>query len=96
MIVDIIPGIKTAYGQGFFSYSVPKELEGIIKIGSIATVPFGKKKILGIVSAVDKKPVGNTSYKIKDIISIDRNFTLPTVYIEISKWISEYYLCSLG
>lgn len=36
------------------------------------------------------------SYKLKEVKSINSEFVIPENYINIAKWISEYYLCSLG
>jgi primosomal protein N' (replication factor Y) len=38
----------------------------------------------------------SVDYKLKEIQSINRDFIIPEKYINVAKWISEYYLCSLG
>jgi primosomal protein N' (replication factor Y) len=94
MIASVIPEIKTAKEKQTYSYSIPKELASKVKIGSIVYIPFGKKKLRGVVGGfVEKKAV---SYKVKDIDSIDESFSIPEIYVALSRWISEYYLCSLG
>ena len=52
MIADVIPEIKTRGGGETFSYLVPEELEGDIKVGSIVEVPFGKQAIRGVVAKI--------------------------------------------
>ena len=112
MIVAIIPAIKTSPDKDSFSYLVPENIKDQIKFGAIVSVSFGKKNIKGVVSSiknchpleegdpliVDSRLLGNdnTSYKLKEIQSVDSDFIIPKKYIDIAKWISEYYLCSLG
>jgi len=52
MIVEVIPATRTNIDLEVFSYSIPKELEDDIKVGSIVTVPFGKKKLRGVVKKI--------------------------------------------
>ena len=55
-----------------FSYHIPKDLLGKVKVGSFVTFPFGASNALrsGFVIAIDDEP-GFDPSKIKDIISID-------------------------
>ncbi|MFA7254176.1 MAG: primosomal protein N' [Patescibacteria group bacterium] len=109
MIVNVIPESRTFSDVESFSYLVPEKLDSQIETGSIVAIPFGKKRIRGIVSAInysssdsEKSEVKNTrqgsksSYQLKEILSVDHSFSLPKEYLEIAKWISDYYLCSLG
>ena len=52
MIVEIIPETKTTRGEGVFSYVVPEELKGKITVGTIVIIPFGQRKIRGIVAKI--------------------------------------------
>ena len=94
MIVEVIPEIKTAKETQSYSYSVPKALEKAINIGSIVYIPFGKKNLRGVVSGFGKSK--NLEFKVKNIEKLDRDFVIPENYLELSRWISGYYLCSLG
>ena len=98
MIVDIIPETKTVNGSGVFNYKVPEELIDDIKTGSIVMMPFGKRRIRGVVAKVQSSrfKVQNENLKLKNIEKIQEKFRISESYIEIAKWISEYYLCSLG
>ena len=96
MVADIIPAIKTRSDQAFFSYKVPESLANL-KIGQIVTVPFGPKKIRGVVAGIRNKELGSRdSFKLKEILKVDGYFSLPPMYLDISKWIAEYYLCTQG
>ncbi len=106
MQVEVIVETRT-FGKGIFTYGVSEELTDKIEVGSIVDVPFGKKKIRGIVSEIQKskfknQPVslgvsrgGNDNFKVKNVNAIG-NFIIPELYIKVAKWVSEYYLCSLG
>lgn len=102
MIAQVIPEIRTRGKEEVFSYSVPKKLQNEIQIGSIVNVSFGKKQIRGIVLEVSKpkeyisNQVSKSKFKLKEIISINAQFSISESYIRIAEWISEYYLCSLG
>ncbi len=98
MIIDVIPETKTFSDIESFSYLVPVDLKEKIKLGSIVSVPFGKQKIRGIVEKIIKNPVKNENeaYKLREITSVDPLFYLPAEYLTITKWISQYYLCSIG
>lgn len=99
MIAEIIPEKRTSTDKETFSYLVPEELKNQISVGSIAEVPFGKKKIRGIVAKLledEKKKEQNITYELKSVLSIKQSFTIPPEYVRVAKWVSEYYLCSLG
>lgn len=94
MIVEVIPDIKTAKETQTYSYLVPKELEKDVCVGSIVNIPFGKKKLRGVVNAFLKEK--KIAYKLKELTNIESNFLIPENYVSLAHWISEYYLCSLG
>ncbi|MCX6810991.1 MAG: primosomal protein N' [Candidatus Berkelbacteria bacterium] len=100
MIVEVVPEIRTHGGNGVFSYKVSEELSDQIQIGAIVEIPFGKNKIKGVVKIIQKSKFKsqnyNSKFKIKKIIAINSKFVIPEKYIELAKWVSQYYLCSLG
>jgi len=96
MIADVIPEIKTRGGGETFSYLVPKELEGDIKIGSIVEVPFGRQIIRGVIATTSNLKPQISNFQLKNIKSINKAFSIPKQYIKIARWVSEYYFCSLG
>ncbi|MFA6963793.1 MAG: primosomal protein N' [Patescibacteria group bacterium] len=96
MIVNVIPEVKVGGEMESFSYLVPEELEGEIRIGSVVSIPFGNRKIRGVVEGTTEHGANNTKYEIKSLISVDPNIIFTEKYIKIAKWISSYYLCSLG
>ncbi len=98
MIVNVIPEVKVGGNVDSFSYSVPEQLVNEIKIGSLVTIPFANRKIRGVVEGIGGQRDRGTEqkYNLKLILSVDSNFIFPEKYIGIAKWISSYYLCSLG
>lgn len=104
MIAEIIPEIKTRGEGETFSYSILKEMEGDIKVGSIVNVQFGKQNIRGVAKEIlnpkseilNNSQIKNQKYKLKYIKSFNSIFSIPYSYIDIAKWISQYYFCSLG
>ncbi len=82
--------------EGVFTYHIPPELEDQIRPGQRVVVPFGGKKLYtAIVTELhDQNP---ELYKTKEIYSLLEDFSMVTKnQIEFWKWISDYYLCSLG
>jgi len=108
MIANIIPEVKVRGDIDSFCYSIPESLMGQIKTGSMVVIPFGNRKIRGIVveterpasaKAMTDRQRGRSAeekYELKPIISLDQNFVLPPIYIDIARWISKYYLCTVG
>jgi len=102
MIAEIIPE-KRAFDKDFYSYIVPYNLTGDVKVGSICHVPFGKKTIRGVIASIQNtnnshacRQAGiQAKYKLKEILDVS-DVVIPKSYIEIAEWISKYFLCSLG
>jgi len=75
-----------------FDYAIPPELAGKVDVGSRVQVPFGPRKILGVVTAVAEES-GQT--KLKPIIKIIGAQTLVTAKVlKLARWIGEYYCCA--
>lgn len=97
MIVEIAPEKRTGIDKDTFSYLVPENLIENIKVGSICTIPFGKKEFQGVVFEIHEKGYKiKEDFELKSIKSIVQDITIPEQYLRIAKWISEYYLCSIG
>src|ERR1017187_644838 len=75
-----------------FDYSIPPELAGKVDVGSRAQVPFGPRKILGVVTAVAEES-GQTN--LKPILKVIGAQTLVTPKVlKLARWIGEYYCCA--
>jgi primosomal protein N' (replication factor Y) len=78
-----------------FTYEVPVELSGEIKIGQLLRVPFGHREARGFVLELfSSLPVANSSapsYKIKPILGIaDSAPFFSQEMLKLVRWISDY------
>ena len=79
-----------------FVYSIPEDMENKVEVGMRVAVPFGKGKTqAGIVLELHREvPEG---IKFKDIFYLlDDKPIVKDVHIRFWKWISDYYMCTLG
>jgi len=77
-----------------FDYSIPTKLRPQLTLGQRIVVPFGKSKKIGYIVSLSEK----SEYpKLKKIISpYAPEISLTAELLTLARWISEYYLCSLG
>jgi primosomal protein N' (replication factor Y) len=77
-----------------FTYSIPERLADQIALGQLVWVPFGARRLQGVVIAFsDTSPVEQT----KDIGEIiDPRPCLSAAHIDLARWIARTYLCSLN
>ncbi|MDP2944757.1 MAG: primosomal protein N', partial [Atribacterota bacterium] len=75
-----------------FHYSIPQDLKDRISLGSRVTIPFRGKVTTGcVVGFLAESDVKN----LKDIVQItDKKPLLTPQVIRLTKWMSNYYLCS--
>ncbi len=75
-----------------FDYSIPAELAGQVDVGSRVQVPFGPRKIMGVVTAVAEES-GHAN--LKPILKVIGAQTLVTPKVlQLARWIGEYYCCA--
>jgi primosomal protein N' (replication factor Y) len=75
-----------------FDYSIPAALAGQIDVGSRVQVPFGPRKILGVVTAVAEE---SGQANLKPILKVIGGQTLVTPKVlKLARWIGEYYCCA--
>jgi primosomal protein N' (replication factor Y) len=75
-----------------FDYAIPPELAGKVDVGSRVQVPFGPRKVLGVVTAVAEE---SALANLKPIIKIIGAQTLVTPKVlKLARWIGEYYCCA--
>lgn len=80
----------------YFTYKVPEEWAGDVKVGSRVIVPFGKKRYYtGIVRQVHcTKPEGFEAKTLTALLDAEP-ILLPS-QLRLWEWISSYYLCAVG
>jgi len=89
---DLAIEVKTAPDRQIFTYQIDEPLIPDIKIGDLVVVPFGSRKIRGLVLRTHtKKP----DYPTKKITALS-GFNFPESSIRIIFWLKKYYLVSLG
>lgn len=75
-----------------FDYSVPPELAGQIEVGSRVQVPFGARKVLGVVTAVAEE---SAQARLKPILKTIGTQSLVTAKVlKLARWIADYYCCA--
>ncbi|TAN60365.1 primosomal protein N' [bacterium] len=77
-----------------FSYSVPEDLKGAVKLGLRALVPFGKRTVTGYIVGFTHEP-GVTG--VKAIIDLlDEAPLFEEKRLKFFKWLAQYYFAHLG
>ncbi|MEY4917764.1 MAG: primosomal protein, partial [Verrucomicrobiota bacterium] len=75
-----------------FDYSIPAALAAQVDVGSRVQVPFGARKILGVVTAIAEES-GHAN--LKPILKVIGTQTLVTPKVlQLARWIGEYYCCA--
>jgi primosomal protein N' (replication factor Y) len=79
-----------------FTYRVPREYAESIRIGARIIVQFGKTKVVtAVVAHLHNKPP--EKYQAKYVLELLDDVPLVTPQqIELFRWISEYYMCTIG
>lgn len=93
MFADVILPVPL---DGLFTYSVPQQLAGQVRVGVRALVPFGRNKTyVGIVAKTHlQAPEG---YQVKDILQVlDASPILLGQQLKLWQWISDYYMSPIG
>jgi primosomal protein N' (replication factor Y) len=75
-----------------FDYAIPPELVGQVDVGSRVQVPFGPRKVLGVVTAVAEE---SAHTRLKPVIKVIGAQTLVTAKVlKLARWIADYYCCA--
>ena len=75
-----------------FDYVIPPELAGQVDVGSRVQVPFGPRRILGVVTAMAEE---SGQANLKAIVKIIGGQTLVTPKVlQLARWIANYYCCA--
>jgi len=78
-----------------FTYKVPAEVSSRVKVGVKVLAPLKKKILSGFV--VEKIEGKKNKRALREIIKVMNDVPpLSSNLIELGKWMSEYYYCSLG
>ena len=89
---EVAVDVPTHSGRTF-SYRIPDELD--VSAGQLVRVPFGARTLQGIVfSLAERSQVPEDETKNISAIVFDEPL-LDEVRLQLARWISEYYICSL-
>ncbi len=78
-----------------FEYSVPPELENVLRCGSAVTVPFGRSSREGYVLSLSET-AEVAPEKLKAVSGLSqRRASIPEKLIELGRWMADYYCCTL-
>lgn len=94
MIAEVIINRTAKKLNRTFDYHVPKNLEGLIFVGSKILVPFGKGGKLEEAFVVGLKEKTNYANEIKEIAKLEEQ--LKDEQIELAKWMAKRYFCSIS
>lgn len=78
------------------TYRVPETLAGRLKPGCRVAVELGKRKIYAglVVRLHDEAPAGA---RVRPVLyAVDKEPVVTPLQLELWRWISEYYMCTLG
>ena len=90
MIAEVIPFIRLPRTMEAFDYIIPKNLEVGLSAGSIISVPFRKRNVLGFVAGLKNEsrvPV----HKLREINKIIVKKSLTEEQIDLFYWMAENY-----
>jgi primosomal protein N' (replication factor Y) len=74
-----------------FDYAIPPGLSDIVDVGTRVQVPFGRRKVLGCVTALAEE---SAHANLKPILKIIGAQTLVTpMVLKLARWIADYYCC---
>ena len=78
-----------------FTYAVPAQLSGAVRIGMRVLVPFGRRLLTGYATGFPKEaPAGQQIREIVDVLDAEPLFTEADLHF--FQWIAAYYLHPLG
>ena len=77
-----------------FTYEIPQKLIGDIHLGSLVTVPYGRRNVHGVVTRLLDYATYPQTKKIQSIL--DDQIQLTSTQIELMHWIAEDTICSIS
>ncbi len=91
--VVVFAPAKASEDRPAFTYDVPDELRARVQVGSLIVVPFGTRRLYGVVvRLIDQSPVEET----RPIESLaDPDPVLSPEQVALARWMSKEYLASL-
>jgi len=83
-----------------FAYTIPEELAAQVAPGVRVRVPFGPRKEIGLVDAVEETAEGagdSGGRRLKSVLAVlDDEPLLGTELLDLCRWIADYYVAPIG
>ncbi|HEY1213939.1 MAG TPA: primosomal protein N', partial [Bryobacteraceae bacterium] len=77
-----------------FSYELPLTLRHRVQMGCRVLVPFGSRKLTGVVLRLHNEPPAQTARSVLKLL--DAEPALDEELLRLARWIAEYYCAPLG
>lgn len=96
MIVDVFVNVPIKKLDKPFTYRVPSQFSHV-NVGWRVLVPFGGRMVEGFIVECRDKSTEVREIELKDIVDVlDEEAWFSPDMMAMSKWISDYYLCTLA
>jgi primosomal protein N' (replication factor Y) len=96
-IAQVEPMTTARALRGPFDYRLPQELRGEVRVGSMLVVPFGRREILGVVTALADHSEISEEKLLAPLRALDEGPpTLPVDLVALAEWLAEQYCSTLA
>ncbi len=83
--------------RGPFDYRLPPEMQASVGVGSLLVVPFGRRQILGVVTAIGERSEVSEQKLLDPVRVLDQGApTLPPDLLGLASWLAEEYCSTLA
>jgi primosomal protein N' (replication factor Y) len=92
-VVVLTPVDTGADTDAYFTYGVPDDLRNLLVPGSLVTIPFGTRKLYGVVVGLSEESAIPRTRPVESVVDPQPAFTPDQ--LELAGWLSHEYLASL-
>jgi primosomal protein N' (replication factor Y) len=93
-IVQVEPMTTARVLRGPFDYRLPEELRNGVDVGSMLVVPFGRREILGVVTALADHSEISEEKLLAPLRALDLG--VPVDLVALAEWLAEEYCSTLA
>jgi primosomal protein N' (replication factor Y) (superfamily II helicase) len=93
-IAQVEPMTSTRALRGPFDYRLPEELRGEVRVGSMLVVPFGRRRLLGVVTGVAERSEVAEERLLAPLHALEHG--VPEDLVELARWIAREYCSTLA
>ncbi|MGA9877111.1 MAG: hypothetical protein WBQ21_15030, partial [Solirubrobacteraceae bacterium] len=96
-IVQVEPMTTARVLRGPFDYRLPPTLREEVTVGSMLVVPFGRREILGVVTALSEHSDISEEKLLEPLRALDEGPpTLPIDLVALAEWLAKEYCSTLA